>query len=53
MAQTLDTAGGISMLTGTTLWVIDKLNLISVNDVLTGISLFIGIIWVCFKLSNA
>jgi hypothetical protein len=52
MKTTLDTGGGVSMLTGTTLWIVDKLNLMTVNDVLTGVSLFVGVIWVCFKIRN-
>jgi hypothetical protein len=52
MAQSLDTAGGASMATGTILWIVDKLNLMTVNDVLTGVSLFVGVIWVCFKIRN-
>ena len=50
--EMMDKGGATSMIGGATLWVVDKLNLISVNDVLTGVSLLVGIIWVCFKIRN-
>ena len=47
-----DTGGALSMAIGAVLWIFDKMHLLNVNDVLTGISLFIGIIWVFFKIRN-
>jgi hypothetical protein len=50
--EVMDKGGMSAMVGGTLLWITDKLNLINVNDVLTGISLLVGIIWVCFKIRN-
>jgi len=50
--ELMDKGGATSMIGGALLWVMDKVNLLNVNDVLTGISLFVGIIWVCFKIRN-
>jgi len=45
--------GGLTMgAFGVGSWLVDKLNIMTVNDVLTGVSLLVGIIWVCFKIRN-
>ena len=48
----MDKGGGASMIGGALLWITDKLEIINVNDVLTGVSLIVGIVWVCFKIRN-
>lgn len=50
--EVMDKGGATSMISGALLWIADKFSLLNVNDVLTGISLFVGIIWVIFKIKN-
>lgn len=50
--ELIDKGGATSMIGGSFLWIMDKLSLINVNDILTGVSLSVGIVWVVFKIRN-
>jgi len=44
-----DTTGIVSLVVGVGTWTLEKLQLMSINDFLTGVSISVGIIWAIFK----
>ena len=47
---TKDTTGILGWIIGLGTYLIDKLQLMSINDLLTGISITVGIVWAIFKI---
>ena len=50
--EVMDKGGATSMIGGALLWIADKIDLVNVNDLLTCISLLVGVVWMCFKIRN-
>ena len=49
---TIDSAGAGLTIGGVTLYIVDTLKIIPVNDILTGVSILLGIVWMIFKTKN-
>ena len=49
---TIDSAGAGLTIGGVTLYIVDTLKIIPVNDILTGVSILLGIVWMIFKIKN-
>lgn len=45
-----DTAGGGSLITGTFLFILDKVHLLNVNDLLVGLTTLGGLVWMVYKI---
>ena len=47
-----DAGGGGSLLTGAFLYVINKIHLADINDLLIIATSLVGLVWVCFKIKG-